>query len=231
MRQHCGQALAWPGAGDARVPSHLGEKVQESCSSLRGSWLNRKELIRLHETGVHPPHLSGRVRIPDYGLPSPSFPSYRWGNGVPWENPGSESHGCSEAEDWSRLLQFSRLLSQQGLGMMCQGQKPSGRDSRQDSLADGRPRPGQAVQGAGRGRGSSGRAVQGGGQPLQEAVLTPRPEAEATGNPVATWALDHGRRVGCSSGSGSQGSRGCHREMVRGGVDFIQGGARGGEGE
>lgn len=67
------------------------------------------------------------------------------------ESPGrtpAQSHmGAPEAEDWSRLLQFSCLLSQpQGLGMMCQGQKPSGKGQLTGAawLTGGQAQPGGA---------------------------------------------------------------------------------------
>lgn len=80
----------------------------ESCSSLRGSWLNRKELIHHFtklESSIH--HICQAGENPRLWVAKPIIPILQMGNRVPWENPGSESHGCSRVEDWSRLLQFA----------------------------------------------------------------------------------------------------------------------------
>lgn len=75
----------------------------------------------------------------------------------------------------------------------------------------GQARPGGRVLG---GRGASGRAVQGGGQPLQEAVPPPRPEARGSWNrwPLGPWdPLWSGLQLWLCS---SWGSRGLSQEMV-----------------
>lgn len=70
MKQHCPR----PGLSNQRqemlgsLPSSWRKSARRAAAPLRGSWLNRKELIHHIRLEFHPPHLSGRVRIPDYGL-------------------------------------------------------------------------------------------------------------------------------------------------------------------
>lgn len=139
------------------------------------------------------------------------------------ESPGSvlaQSHtGSPEAEDWPRPLLLCCLLSQpRGWGATSK--------SFQEGTAGGGGRPGREAWGAGRQRGALDRA---GDRPLEEAVLRlgPGPGAACLQRPLWFWLqLPPGFKLrlwlwlllglqGAVTGDGG------------GGVDFIQGGARG----
>lgn len=148
------------------------------------------------------------------------------------ESPGrslAQSHMRSpEAEDRSWSLRFSYLLSQpQGSGCDVPGAEAFQRGQLMGTawLLGGWARPGGAgcweVEG-------ELRVGQGGGQPLEEAVLRlgPRPRAAGIRRPLGLW-LHLGLRLGLWLWF-LLGFQGAVTGDGRGGVDFIQGGARGG---
>lgn len=149
-------------------------------------------------------------------MPRPSFPSYRWGNRVPWENPGSESHGCSRGRG---LVTAPPVLlppkPAPGIGYDVPGAEAFWKGTADgSSLADGRPGPARRCRVlGGRGELRVGQCRVGASpyRKLSSASARGPGQLESGGHlgSGSTW------EVGCSSGSGSSwGSRGLSQEMV-----------------